>query len=955
MTPTVTALLVSHDGARWLPAVLDGIAAQTRGPDRLVAVDTGSTDATPDLLAHHEPCAQICAAPSSSTFSDAVVEGLRQAPPVRPADGEEWVWLLHDDCAPAPDCLERLLADARLQPSVDVFGPKLREWPSLRRLLEVGVTISGTGRRETGLERGEYDQGQHDRQHDVLAVNTAGMLVRRRVLEEIGFDRRLPIFGNDIDFGWRAARRGHRSVVVPDAVAFHVEAAHRGVRRTRVTGGHRRAERRAALYTLLVNCSAAAFPVQLVRLLFGSLLRAVALVLVRAPGDAYEELLGLGGAYLHPVRILTGRLARRRAATLPASEVRHLLPPWWLPYRHGLDFLADVATAVVHEAGDIRRARTAAATRAATGPVEPGPVAAEAQNLPPDTGLLARTMRSPVAAVFALLVVAALVAARGLVGPGLLSGGALLPAPGGVNHWWQLYLSSWHPDTIGSAAPAPPYLLPLAVAGTILLGKPWLVLVLLFWFAVPLAAWGGYRLLIALTRSRAVSLWGAVSYGLLTVLTGAVQEGRLGTVAAAVVLPFLARSALLLGTLTADRRWRAAWRCALLLALLVSFVPLAWVIAAATALVAIAVFLTRGPRRRWRVSWWAPPLVGLVGSLVLLLPWSASSWTHRGVASWLFEAGLAVPGLQPRLDGVAALFARPGVSGAPAELSIAVVLAGLAALLRRDTRSRVLRAWVVIVVSLGLVAAVSHYSFATTAGAPPMPVYLGFPVLLAQGAAICAAAIAAAGIRGRLAGASFGWRQPAGVVVVLAAVAGTLAGVGWWLWRGDATPLTTAVATHVPAYMSEAAAANPARGVLVMRGDRRSGFDYLLLRGPGLRTGDDDVRTGPAQQRGLTRLVGTLAADPQPAEVRRLAGYGISYVYAPPPADPKLVANLDAASGVELASAVQPGARAWQLQPGPPALEPRPDASRPWLLGLQGVAILAAVVLALPSTRGRRT
>ena len=40
----VTAVLVSHDGARWLPAVLDGLADQTRPLDHVVAVDTGSTD-----------------------------------------------------------------------------------------------------------------------------------------------------------------------------------------------------------------------------------------------------------------------------------------------------------------------------------------------------------------------------------------------------------------------------------------------------------------------------------------------------------------------------------------------------------------------------------------------------------------------------------------------------------------------------------------------------------------------------------------------------------------------------------------------------------------------------------------------------------------------------------------------------------------------------------------------
>ena len=47
---TVTALLVSHDGARWLPAVLTGLDGQTLPVDRVVAVDTTSRDDSVALL-----------------------------------------------------------------------------------------------------------------------------------------------------------------------------------------------------------------------------------------------------------------------------------------------------------------------------------------------------------------------------------------------------------------------------------------------------------------------------------------------------------------------------------------------------------------------------------------------------------------------------------------------------------------------------------------------------------------------------------------------------------------------------------------------------------------------------------------------------------------------------------------------------------------------------------------
>ena len=299
MNSSVAALLVSHDGERWLPAVIEGLRRQRVRPDRLVAIDTGSRDASVGLL--EDAFGAVVRAPSSTTFPGAVTLGLQHLADA--GEAPEWVWILHDDANPEPDALAALLEAAADDPAADVLGPKLREWPSLRRLLELGVTISGTGRRETGLERGEYDQGQHDTVRPVLAVNTAGMLVRRRVLEELGgFDTQLPIFGNDIDFGWRAATAGHRTVIVPQAVVFHAEAAHRGIRRTPLTGRHTHyQERRAALYTLLVNSRARTLPFQVVRLGLGTLLRVLGFLLVRSVGQALDELAALASLYSSPL------------------------------------------------------------------------------------------------------------------------------------------------------------------------------------------------------------------------------------------------------------------------------------------------------------------------------------------------------------------------------------------------------------------------------------------------------------------------------------------------------------------------------------------------------------------------------------------------------------------------------------------------------------------------------
>jgi len=939
----VTALLVSHNGARWLPAVLEGLVAQTRRPDRVVAVDTGSSDASVDLLEARLAPGSVVAAPARTTFPEAVDLGLDHIEPSH-RDEDDWVWLLHDDSRPAPDALQRLLEVAEANRSVSILGPKHREWPSLRRLLEVGITMSGTGRRETGLERGEYDQGQHDRLREVLAVGSAGMLVRRDALEELGgFDRRLPVFGNDLDLGWRAARAGHRTMVVPDAVVFHVEAASRGIRRTPVVGNHHRNERRSALYTLLVNCSLAALPFLTVRLLFGSLLRALGFLLVRAPKESFDELAALTTAYLRPDRIMAGRAARRRTSKVPPRDVRHLLAPFWLPYRHGLDFLSDIATAVVHQASDASAARRS--SRSAV--TESGPEAEEAQSLPADTGLLARLISSPTAWLFAALVVLALVGARGLLGSGFLGGGALLPAPASASSWWRLYLESWHDVGVGSAAPAAPYLLPLALAATLLFGKAWMVVDLVFLFCVPLAAFGAFRFLRTVVGRGWPALWGAAAYALFPVLAGAVTQGRLGTVVAAVVLPWVANAALYLTPVQPpDRRWRAAWRTALLLGLLAAFVPVAWVLAAVLALLAFAAGLAFAPATWRQPRTWGPLAVAVGVVPVLLLPWSLQR-LGGGPTSWYSEAGLPAGDLVADLGVWQLLGGRPTsveLGAAPAWLSVGIAVAAAAALLRRGTRSAVIVAWAGVLV--GLAAAVLFDARGEWAG---------FPLLLAEGAAVTAVAMAGTGIGAQLSGRSFGWRQPVGLVVLAAALLAPVVGALWWVAAGAPGPLDRGPATRVPAYMTDAALADPVDGILVVRPEG-TGLGYSLLRGVGARLGEDTVAADGAAQDDLTALVADLASAPTAGKVAELSRYGVRFVYLSPPADREVAGKLDSVSGLRPASALRPGSRAWELEsePSRAALAERQSSYRPPLLLLQGLALVAAVVLAAPSRRVRR-
>ncbi|HET6151526.1 MAG TPA: glycosyltransferase family 2 protein [Marmoricola sp.] len=925
----VTALLVSHNGARWLPAVLTGLATSTRKIDAIVAVDTGSTDESVEIVERATGAPAVRLDPRTP-YAEAVRVALENAAPAEPG---EWVWLLHDDSNPSQECLEHLVAAAEAAPDdLAVLGPKIREWPSLKRLLEVGVTLTGTGQRETGLERGEYDQGQHDEPHRVLAVNTAGMLVRREVLAKVGLDQYLPVFGTDVDFGWRVARAGYATRVVPDAIVFHLEASRAGRRDSELVEHPGRQERAGAQYTLLVNSPGWTIPFRSARMIAGGLLRALGLLLVRAPGEAADEVAALLDIFMHPGRIARSRRARAGTARVEHAEVRPLLAPFWLPYRHGLDYVIDVGVAVAHSVRD------EAARRRPPGVTD-------------ETPWTERLLRSP--ALWAIVV--ALIAGRSFVSGSPLHGGALLPVPSDVGHWWHTW-GSWRSTLgTGSHAPGPAYLLPLALLGTLFFGHVELVVDLIFLLAVPVAFLGALRLGRRLCTGVWAPLWAAATYALLPVVSGAMGQGRIGTVVGAAILPWLATAALGFGSAgvaTGEgapspevRRWRAAWRTALLSGLLISFVPPAWLV-----IVLLVVFAAVGGKTSGRVR---EMVVVVVVPVLTVLPWAIG--TLRAPGAWLVEAGraAALPSDPNFLDLL--LGRTHGVIEAPGWIGIGLPIAAVVAFLRSDTRAKVLQVWIVILTATVVLAATSRVPVSL----PGVPVefrpWPGFLLVLVQGGFVLAAMIAADGASGPLREASFSWRQPVAALTVTLALAAPVLGTGWWLARSDAGPVHGGESKQIPTYMQELADGNGVNGVLRINGGAAHGIEYQLLRSGPQRLGDDGVLALTPQNNSFRSLVERLLSSAKPGDATLLASYGVKYVYAPAPVASVVSGGFDAAYGFLPASAPARGSRAWMVQPTTSLSHVVVQRAwlRPGWIAISLLTILVGLVLAAPERRRR--
>lgn len=886
----VTAVIVAHDGAAWIPRVTEALLNQSRQVQRVVAVDTGSRDRSGAVLAESLGRGAVFGMDRGTGYAAAVTQALRhraanthlQPAAGMPAERVEWVWLLHDDCEPETDALEHLLLAAEQMPAAAVLGPKLMDWSDRDVLLEAGVGIDRVGRRITGIEPREVDQGQHDGDRDVLAVSSAGMLVRRDVWEEVGgFDPGMMLYREDVDFCWRVQAAGFRVRVVTDAVVYHVEASARNRREASAAPRRGRQDRRNGLLVLLGNLPARPMLSALAGNLVLSALRTLFYLVAKRAGAALDEAAAVAAVLGHPLRLLTARRRRSRGRRTAYSRLRADVPPG-----RSLRRLAEFTTGALSKSLPVDTVGSHHATDDPT----------DDDSLLVDTGVVQRLLTNPGVLLFLTLTTITLVAERSLLSTSPLGGGALVPAWGGASGLWSQYLQGFHPAGIGTAASTPPYVAVIAALATLLGGKPWLAVDVILIGCVPLAGVTAYLASRRVTRFVPARIWAAMAYALLPVGMGAVAAGRLGTALMLVLLPLIAVMAARVFTHGRRRARRAAWAAALAVAVVAAFVPLVWVIAVVAMALGALVF------GRGRPAVVINAGIVVVVPMVLLLPWSLTLAAHP--SQLLLEAGLQPSALAGSgLTARSLLLLSPGGPGLPPYwVTAALALAAAIALVASVRRTPVLAGWAGALVGLFAAAALSKVIVTPAVGGDPVHAWPG-PALAFAGAGLLLAALAAAdSFPGKL--GSGRWRAPGGLVIVaLAAVACTapVLAAAAWVTTGVQGPVAPAAGPVLPEFVSVSSATGLRLRTLVLRQGPHGTVEYSVLRATDPLIGANELTTPPSAQRALNLSVAALTAPYGGAaqdQGRSLAQFGIGYVLLPAPADATLARLLDGVPGL---------------------------------------------------------
>lgn len=881
----VTAILVVHDGAIWLPEVVASLASQTRPIDFTLAVDTGSEDTSSKLLKNARVAS--VSLPRDTGFGAAVAAGLESLP-VR-GEENEWIWLIHDDCSPQPGALEALLDAVEDRPQVAIAGPKLRGWYNRTHLLEAGVSIANNGARWTGLEPHEYDQGQHDGIREVLSVSTAGMLIRRKVFEELGgFDPNLTLFRDDVDLGWRAHVAGHKVIAVTEAVAFHAEAAaseRRGLDvKSRVFKRPLILDRRNAAYVLLTNSSWWLLPWLSLQLLASAMIRASGYLLAKLPGYASDEFLAVGLLLIHPGIIFEARKLRKKQRLISPRVVSTFIPPRWSQFRLGI-------------------LRVSESLRQSLLPPQPELIGAldaptEDEDLltPAPTSHWRSAFRRPeISGVLFLLAVTSIWSAHRY---GSLAGGALPTSPVGASDLWSRYGESWHQIGMGSSSATPTWILILALLSTLFFGKAVALIVFLFWISPLLFMWSMYSLLRKISQNSWLIMGASVSYAVSPVAISAIDSGRLGTIAALIIGP---RIVLFLTRVKKvdDLEWRTIAGFSLLVGVLTAFSLQAYL-----GIVLIYCFGLVADIGEFRRGLDRGLLFGRLlkrGALVLIpfmlcLPWSFEVLVHP--SRFLIEPGLLVRGGGPNL----AFLANPGGPGSLpwwiiSPVTLVLVIANLSSGMARKYATA---GFFFLVIATLL----SSVSISAHASANNEALWTGSLLAFATIAALCAGVVILNGLRQKLANVHFHYRHILAGLAIGSTILYSLSASAWAVSAGGLSPVRANQSSILPPFL----AITPGVKTLVLRNistGKTNTISFFIARESDALLGDPDLT--PANSSDVEVAVREIVDGTGINSSKVLAGYGIKYLFMKKPVDTQLARAIDGLGGFIRNSSTQAG------------------------------------------------
>lgn len=227
----VSVIIVSFNTRDILMSCLQALRTHSDGlPLEIIVVDNDSRDGSPEMVAEHFPDVVLIANAVNAGFAAANNQAFAVA-------SYPYLILLNPDAFIQPGSLAASVRFMEEHPECGIAGGKVVSpeghlEPSARRFptpLSKILTLSGISGRFSNsplLNRHEFGGFTHDQAIEVDWVPGTYSIIRRKMLDKIGyFDERFFLYYEETDLCLRAKRAGWKVCFIPEAEVTHIGGA----------------------------------------------------------------------------------------------------------------------------------------------------------------------------------------------------------------------------------------------------------------------------------------------------------------------------------------------------------------------------------------------------------------------------------------------------------------------------------------------------------------------------------------------------------------------------------------------------------------------------------------------------------------------------------------------------------------------------------------------------------
>ncbi|MGQ9544432.1 MAG: glycosyltransferase family 2 protein [Candidatus Bathycorpusculaceae bacterium] len=218
--PFVTLLVLNYNGRKYLPSCLDSLLKTDYPKFEVVVIDNCSSDNSVEFVKKNYPNVRIIENGENIGYACAINSAMEIV------EGE-CVVFLNNDIVVEPSWLKQLIPYISVK-DVAAVNPKILFLDYKKVINAAGGSCDVYG---VGWNRGngEFDKGQYGAVEEVFYVNGTAMLTRKDIWKDVGpFDERYFLYGEDLDWCWRARLKGYKLLYVPSARIYHRWRGSRG-------------------------------------------------------------------------------------------------------------------------------------------------------------------------------------------------------------------------------------------------------------------------------------------------------------------------------------------------------------------------------------------------------------------------------------------------------------------------------------------------------------------------------------------------------------------------------------------------------------------------------------------------------------------------------------------------------------------------------------------------------